>query len=77
MVRWKWFCWLPKTDLQSEFRRAAVQRGGQADGKNPGGEGEGGNPGRPQTVTGPSFRVETVRRGHEVRTHDFDTLGET
>ena len=77
LVRWKWFCSLPKTDLQSDFRRAqydeAVKRMEKIR--------EGGEkvefPANPQNVAGPSFRMEAIRRGHRLSTHSFDKLGET
>jgi hypothetical protein len=77
LVRWKWFASLPQTDLQSEFRRQqydeAVKRLGNI---RSGGE-KVEIPLDPQNVSGPSFRMETIRRGHKLDTHSFDTLGET
>jgi len=77
IVRWRWFCSLPKTDLQSEFRKAQYETAQKRMEKIRDGKEKVEIPAAAQNVTGPSFRVETVRRGHEVRTHDFDTLGET
>jgi hypothetical protein len=77
LVRWKWFASLPKTDLQSDFRRQqyteAVKR---LDSIRKGNE-KVEIPLAPQSVTGPSFRMERIRRGHRLDTHSFDTLGET
>ncbi len=77
LVRWKWFASLPKTDLQSDFRRQqydeAVKRLGEIRG---GGE-KVEIPLNPQNVAGPSFRMEMIRRGHRLDTHSFDTLGES
>jgi hypothetical protein len=76
-VRWRWFCSLPKTDLQSELRRQQYNEATKRLEKIRVGGEKVEIPASPQNVTGPSFRVQTVRRGHELRTHDFDTLGET
>jgi hypothetical protein len=77
LVRWKWFCSLPKTDLQSEFRRAQYEEAVKRMAKIR----EGGEkveiPAQPQNVIGPSFRMEAIRRGHRLSTHSFDNLGET
>jgi hypothetical protein len=77
IARWRWFSSLPKTDLQSDFRRqqydeavkrlAAIRKG----------EEKVEVPLNPQNVTGPSFRMEMVRRGHRMDSHSFDTMGET
>jgi hypothetical protein len=77
IVRWRWFCSLPKTDLQSEFRRQQYNEAMKRLEKIREGQEKVEIPASAQTVSGPSFRVETVRRGHELRTHDFDRLGET
>ncbi len=77
IVRWRWFCSLPKTDLQSEFRRQQYNEAMKRLERIREGKEKVEIPASAQSATGPSFRVETVRRGHEVRTHDFDTLGET
>jgi hypothetical protein len=77
LVRWKWFASLPKTDLQSDFRReqynAAVKR---LDDIRTGRE-KVEIPTNPQNVAGPSYRMESARRGHRLNSHSFDTLGET
>jgi hypothetical protein len=77
IARWRWFCSLPKTDLQSEFRRQQYAGAMKRLERIREGKEKVEIPSSPQAVTGPSFRVETVRRGQELRTHDFDTLGET
>jgi hypothetical protein len=77
IARWRWFCSLPKTDLQSEFRRQQYVEGMKRLERIREGKEKVEIPASPQNVIGPSFRVETVRRGHKLRTHDFDTLGET
>ncbi len=77
MVRWKWFCSLPKTDLQSDFRRAQYDESVKRMEKIREGREKVEIPANPQNVTGPSFRVEAIRRGHRVSTHSFDKLGET
>jgi len=77
LVRWKWFCSLPKTDLQSEFRRAQYDEAVKRLEKIREGREKVEIPTQPQNVTGPSFRMETIRRGHHVRTRSFDKLGET
>jgi hypothetical protein len=77
LVRWKWFCSLPKTDLQSEFRRAQYDEAVQRMAKIREGHEKVEIPAQPQNVTGPSFRVEAIRRGHRLGTHSFDKLGET
>jgi hypothetical protein len=77
IARWRWFCSLPKTDLQSESRRQQYDEAKRRLEKIREGKEKVEIPGSPQSVTGPSFRVETARRGHEVRTRDFDRLGET
>jgi hypothetical protein len=77
IVRWKWFASLPTTDLQSEFRRQQYEEATKRLGRIRNGEEKVEIPLNPQNVTGPSFRVETIRRGHRLDTHSFDTLGET
>ncbi len=77
LARWKWFCSLPKTDLQSDFRRAQYEEAVKRMEKIREGREKVEIPANPQTATGPSFRVETVRRGHRLSTHSFDKLGET
>jgi hypothetical protein len=77
LVRWKWFCSLPKTDLQSEFRRAQYDDAVKRLAKIREGEEKVEIPAQPQDVTGPSFRMEAIRRGHRLDTHSFDKLGET
>src|ERR1700678_4207144 len=66
LVRWKWFCSLPKTDLQSDFRRAQYDEAVKRMEKIREGREKVEIPANPQTVTGPSFRVEMVRRGHRL-----------
>jgi hypothetical protein len=77
IVRWKWFASLPKTDLQSDFRRQQYDEAIKRLEKIRSGEEKIEIPLSPQNVTGPSFRVEIIRRGHRLDTHSFDTLGET
>jgi hypothetical protein len=77
IARWRWFCSLPKTDLQSEFRRQQYVEAMKRLEKIREGKEKVEIPSNAQNVIGPSFRVETVRRGHRLGTHDFDTLGET
>jgi hypothetical protein len=77
LARWRWFCSLPKTDLQSEFRRQQFLEATKRLEKIREGKEKVEIPSSPQNVLGPSFRVQTVRRGHKLGTHDFDTLGET
>jgi hypothetical protein len=77
MVRWKWFASLPKTDLQSEFRHEQYEEAVKRLAAIRKGEEKVEIPLNPQNVSGPSFRMETIRRGHRLDTHSFDTLGET
>ncbi|MGA2749125.1 MAG: hypothetical protein ABSG59_10140 [Verrucomicrobiota bacterium] len=77
IVRWKWFSSLPKTDLQSDFRRRQYEEAMKRVEKIREGKEKVEIPLNPQNVTGPSFRVELARRGHRVGTHSFDKLGET
>ena len=77
MVRWKWFCSLPKTDLQSDFRRAQYDEAVKRIEKIRDGKEKVEIPSQPQNVTGPSFRMEAIRRGHRLSTHSFDKIGET
>jgi hypothetical protein len=77
ITRWRWFCSLPKTDLQSEFRRQQYVEAMKRLERIREGKEKVEIPSNPQNVIGPSFRVQTVRRGHQLRTHDFDSLGET
>ncbi len=77
IVRWRWFNSLPKTDLQSEFRRAQYDDAVKRMRKIREGMEKVEIPAQPQSVTGPSFRMEAIRRGHRLDTHSFDKLGET
>jgi hypothetical protein len=77
LVRWKWFCSLPKTDLQSDFRRAQFDEAVKRMEKSRDDKEKVEIPAQPQSVTGPSFRMEAIRRGHRLGTHSFDKLGET
>ncbi len=77
IVRWKWFASLPKTDLQSDFRRQQYDEAVKRLGNIRDGSEKVEIPLNPQNVTGPSFRMEMIRRGHRLDTHSFDTLGET
>jgi hypothetical protein len=77
IVRWRWFCSLPKTDLQSQFRKDQYESAQQHIERIREGKEKVEIPSNPQNVTGPSFRVESVRRGHRLGTHTFDKLGET
>ena len=77
LVRWKWFCSLPKTDLQSDFRRAQYDEAVKRLAAIREGKEKVEIPANPQNVTGPSFRMEAIRRGHRLSTHSFDKLGET
>ena len=77
LVRWKWFCSLPKTDLQSDFRRAQHDEAVKRMEKIRDGKEKVEIPAQPQNATGPSFRMEAIRRGHRLGTHSFDKIGET
>jgi hypothetical protein len=77
MVRWRWFASLPKTDLQSDFRRQQYDEAVKRMGSIRKGSEKVEIPLEPQNVSGPSFRVEKIRRGHRLDTNSFDTLGET
>jgi hypothetical protein len=77
IVRWKWFASLPKTDLQSDFRRQQYDEAVKRLGNIRNGSEKVEIPLNPQNVSGPSFRMEMIRRGHRLDTHSFDTLGET
>jgi hypothetical protein len=77
LVRWKWFASLPKTDLQSDLRRQQYDEAVKRLGNIRNGSEKVEIPTDPQNVSGPSFRMETIRRGHRLDTHSFDTLGET
>ncbi len=77
IVRWRWFASLPKTDLQSDFRRQQYAEGIKRLENIRKGSEKVEIPLNPQNVTGPSFRMEMIRRGHRLDTHSFDTLGET
>jgi hypothetical protein len=77
LVRCKWFASLPKTDLQSDLRRQQYDEAVKRLGNIRNGSEKVEIPTDPQNVSGPSFRMETIRRGHRLDTHSFDTLGET
>jgi hypothetical protein len=77
LVRWKWFCSLPKTDLQSDFRQAQYEEAIKRMKEIREGREKVEIPAQTQGVSGPSFRMEAVRRGHRLGTHSFDKLGET
>jgi hypothetical protein len=77
LVRWKWFASLPKTDLQSDFRRQQYDEAVKRVETIRSGKEKVEIPLNPQNVSGPSFRMEIIRRGHRLDTHSFDTLGET
>jgi hypothetical protein len=77
MARWKWFASLPKTDLQSDFRRQQYDEALKRLGNIRKGAEKVEVPLNPQNVSGPSFRMEMIRRGHRMDSHSFDTLGET
>jgi hypothetical protein len=77
IARWRWFAALPKTDLQSDARRAQYEEALKRIGTIRSGREKVEIPANPQNVVGPSFRMETIRRGHKLETHSFDTLGET
>ena len=77
IARWEWFNSLPKTDLQSQFRKDAndtgqkrfdqlMEKGYKVE-----------LPTNPQNIAGPANRVQVTRRGHHVRTNEFDKIGET
>jgi len=77
-VRWKWFTSLPKTDLQSDFRKDQYEQYLKRMDKirMTGDDRERVEiPTNPRNVAGPSFRVSLVRRGQEVR--DFNKIGST
>jgi hypothetical protein len=75
IVRWRWFSSLPKTDLQSEFRKAQYQDAQTHIARIRDGKEKVEIPAQPQNVSGPSFRVEIVRHG--ARIHGFGKIGET
>jgi len=75
LARWEWFSSLPNTDLLSESRKAQKDRAEKHMEKIVTGEEKVEIPAAPQVVTGPSHRVEIIRRGHRLATHDYDTLG--
>jgi hypothetical protein len=77
IARWRWFCSLPKTDLQSQFRKDQYESAQKHIDKIREGREKVEIPSDPQNVTGPSFRLEAIRRGHRLDTHTFDKLGET
>ncbi|HEY3861644.1 MAG TPA: hypothetical protein VGO59_07140 [Verrucomicrobiae bacterium] len=77
MARWKWFCSLPKTDLQSDFRRAQHDEAVKRMEKIRAGREKVEIPAQPQNATGPSFRMEAIRRGHRLNSDSFDKMGET
>jgi hypothetical protein len=77
LVRWKWFASLPRTDLQSDFRRQQYDEAVKRLGNIRNGSEKVEIPTDPQNVSGPSFRMDMIRRGHRLDTHSFDTLGET
>jgi hypothetical protein len=77
LARWRWFAALPETDLQSDARRAQYEEAIKRIEKIRSGREKVEIPANPQNVAGPSFRMETIRRGHKLDTHSFDTLGET
>jgi hypothetical protein len=77
LVRWKWFASLPRTDLQSDFRRQQYDEAVKRLGNIRDGSEKVEIPTDPQNVSGPSFRMDMIRRGHRLDTHSFDTLGET
>jgi hypothetical protein len=77
IVRWRWFCSLPKTDLQSQFRKDQYESAQKHIEKIREGKEKVEIPSNPQNVTGPSFRIGAIRRGHRLDTHAFDKLGET
>ena len=77
MVRWEWFCGLPKTDLQSELRKNQNEAAQKKMDKIRDGTRKTEIPLNPQNVTGATSRVEVVRHGHRVRTDSFDSLGQT
>ena len=55
LVRWKWFCSLPKTDLQSDFRRAQYDEAVKRMERIREGQGEGGDSGQSADGDGPEF----------------------
>ena len=77
LIRWKWFCSLPKTDLQSDFRKAQYEEAVKRMEQIRQGKEKVEIPSQPQIVAGPSFRVETVRTGVRVSEHGFGKIGET
>jgi hypothetical protein len=77
LVRWKWFCSLPATSLQSDFRKAQYEAAQERLEKIRTGKEKVEIPANPQAVTGPSFRVETVRRGARVDERGLGKIGET
>lgn len=68
IIRWRWFCGLPKTDLQSDFRKEqntrATERLEKLWAALPQGQAKIELPQNPQTIAGPANRVTTVRPGN-------------
>ena len=75
MVRWEWFCNLPKTDLQSDFRKAQNEAAQKRMEKVQAREEKVEIPTNPQNVAGPSGRVEVVRPGHKMQ--NWGEIGQT
>ena len=76
-VRWKWFCSLPKTDLQSDFRKAQYEEAVRRFGRIREGEERTEIPTAPQNTVGPSNRSEIARPGTRVGECGWSKLGET
>jgi hypothetical protein len=77
IVRWEWFCGLPKTDLQSDGRKAQYEAAQKRFDEVESGAKKVEIPADPQTISGPSNRVQIARGGRRVHTGSFDRFGET
>jgi hypothetical protein len=77
IVRWEWFLGLPKTDLQSDFRKNAYEAAQKKMDKIRDGSIKTEIPLSPQNVTGAANRMETIRRGSPVDARGWGKLGET
>ena len=75
IARWRWFCSLPKTDLQSESRKAQYDSALERMATIMQGKEKTEIPASPQNVAGPSFRVTVAREGRQP--HGFDKISST
>lgn len=72
-VRWKWFCALPKTDLQSDFRKAQYEEAIKRFTSIREGKEKVEIPANPQNTIGPSNRMQAIRTGP--RNQDWGEMG--